>query len=125
MSEVNISQKFRLKKAEIRNSLFKEINQNELMSKKHKDVCRDLNYIDHLLIVIFTITGCVSTSAFASLISIAIRITSSAIVLNICAITAGIETYKSILKKKKKKHDKIVMLAKSKLNDIEVFNLRL
>ena len=122
MSEVNISQKFRLKKAEIRNSLFKEINQNELMSKKHKDVCRDLNYIDHLLIVIFT---CVSTSAFASLISIAIRITSSAIVLNICAITAGIETYKSILKKKKKKHDKIVMLAKSKLNDIEVFNLRL
>ena len=35
----------------------------------------------------------------------------------ICTITAGI---KPIIKKKKKKHDKIVLLAKSKLNDLEV-----
>ena len=47
-------------------------------------------------------------------------ITSSAIGLKICAITAGIKKYKSIIKKKKKKHDKIVLLAKSKLNSIEV-----
>ena len=33
-----------------------------------------------------------------------------------CAITAGITKYKSILKKQKKKHDKIVMLTKSKLS---------
>ena len=38
----------------------------------------------------------------------------------ICAITAGIKKYKSIIKKKKTKHDKIVLLAKSKLNSIEV-----
>ena len=38
----------------------------------------------------------------------------------ICAITAGIEKYKLIFKKKKKKHDKIISLAKSKLNKIEV-----
>ena len=37
-----------------------------------------------------------------------------------CAITAGIKRYKSIIKKKKKKHDKKVSLAKSKLNNIEV-----
>ena len=37
-----------------------------------------------------------------------------------CAITAGIKKYKSIIKKKKKKHDKKVSLAKSKLNNIEV-----
>ena len=35
-------------------------------------------------------------------------------------IAAGIKKYKSIIKKKKKKHDKIVLLAKSKLNGIEV-----
>ena len=35
-------------------------------------------------------------------------------------ITAGIKRYKSIIKKKKKKHDKIVLLAKSKLNSIEI-----
>ena len=54
------------------------------------------------------------------MIGIPIGITSSAIGLKICAITAGIKKYKSIIKKKKKKHDKIVLLAKSKLNSIEV-----
>ena len=33
---------------------------------------------------------------------------------------AGIKKHKSIIKKKRKKHDKIVLLAKSKLNNIEV-----
>ena len=54
------------------------------------------------------------------MIGIPIGITSSAIALKIGAITAGIKKYKSIMKKKKKKHDKIVLLAKSKLNRIEV-----
>ena len=44
------------------------------MSKKHKKVCRVLNYIGHSLIVISTITGCVSVSAFASLVGIPIGI---------------------------------------------------
>ena len=38
--------------------------------------------------------------------------------LKICAITAGITKYKPIIKKKKKKHDKIVLLAKTKLNSM-------
>ena len=57
-------------------------------------------------------TGCFSISAFASLIRIPIGVKSSAIGLKFCAITAGI--------KMKKKHDKIILLAKSKLNSIEV-----
>ena len=90
------------------------------MSKKHKKVCTTLNYIEHFLILGSTIAGCVSISAFASLVGIPIGITSSAIGLNICAVTAAIKKYKSMIKKKKKKHDKIVFLAKSKLNSIEV-----
>ena len=35
-------------------------------------------------------------------------------------ITSGINKYKSRIKKKKKKHDKIVLLTKSKFNSIEV-----
>ena len=50
-----------------------------------------MDYIDHPLIVISTITGCVSISAFASLVGIPIGITSSAIGLKICAITSGTE----------------------------------
>ena len=49
-----------------------------------------------------------------------IEITSSAIELKICAITAGIKKHKSIIKKKKTKHDKTVLPAKYKLNSIEV-----
>ena len=72
----------------IRNFLIQEINRNGLMSKKHKRVCRVLNYVDHSLIAISTITECVSVSAFASLVGIPIGITSSAIGLKICVITA-------------------------------------
>ena len=89
------------------------------MSKKHKKVCKALNYNEHFLGLVSSITGCFSMSAFASLVGIPIGITSSAIVLKICAITARIRKYKSIIKKKKKKH-KIILLAKSKLNSIEV-----
>ena len=52
-----------------------------------------MNYIEHLLI---------SISKFA-------------VGLKICVINAGIKKYES-----KKKHDKIVLLAKSKLNSIKV-----
>ena len=73
------------------------------MSRKHKKVCKPLNYIEHFLSLASTITGCISISAFAFLLGIPIGITSSVIGLKICPITAGIKKYKSIIKKKKKK----------------------
>ena len=121
MAEENISQEFRLKNIdETRNYLTQEINRNELISKNHKKICTTLNYIEHFLTVGSTITGCFSRSAFSSLVGIPVGITSSAIGLKICAITAGIRKCKSIVKKKRKKHDKIVLLIKSKLNSIGV-----
>ena len=72
MVEENISQEFRLKSIdETRSYLIEEINQNKLMSKKHKKVCTTLNYIEHFLILGSTITGCVSISSFASLVGTA------------------------------------------------------
>ena len=66
------------------------------------------------------IIGCISISAFPSLVGIPIRITNSALGLKICAIAAGIKKYKSIIKKNKKKQDKILLLAKTKWNSMEV-----
>ena len=57
-------------------------------------------------------------SAFASFVCVPVGITSSAVGLKISAITAGIKNDKSIIKKKKKKHDKIVLLGKTKLDTI-------
>ena len=82
------------------------------------------NYIQYFLILASTITGCISISASASLLGIAIGISSSAVGLKICAIAAGIKKYKSIIKKKEKKHDKIVLPAKFKLNKIEALILK-
>ena len=111
-------QEFRLKNIdETRNYLIEEVNRNKLMNKKHKKVCETLNYIKNSLILASTISGRVSISAFTSLIGIPIGITNSEIGLIICAIAAG---KKSIIKKNKKNLDKIILLAKSKLNSIEV-----
>ena len=67
------------------------------------------------------VTRCVSISAYAYLVGIQIGIQSSAVELKIYAITAGMKSCKSIIKKKKKeKHDQIVLSAKAKLNTIEV-----
>ena len=66
------------------------------------------------------VTGCFSISTFASLVCFPVGITSSSIGIKICVITAGIEKYRSIINKKKKKDDKIVLLGKDKLNSIKV-----
>ena len=124
MSEENLSQKFRLKNIhETKFYWIEVINRNELMSKKHKNVFATLNYIQYLLILASTITGCALILGFDSLVDISAGYTSSAIGLQHCAITAEIKKYLSIIKKKKK-HYKIVSLAKSKWNNIKVLNSR-
>ena len=73
------------------------------MSRKHKKVCTTLNDIGHFLILAFTITECISNSAFTSSLGIRIEIASSAIGLKTCAIAARIKKYKPIIKRKKKR----------------------
>ena len=85
------------------------------MSNKHKRFCTTLHYIEHFLILASAVTGCISVSVFASLLCIP----SSKVGLKLYAMTEGIKNYDSIIKKKKK-HQEIVLLAKSKLHSIEV-----
>ena len=81
MPEESMNQKRRFRKIEeIENYFIEVINRIELISKKKKN-CRVINYIDYSLIVISTTTGCVSISAFTSLVGIPIGIKSSAIEL--------------------------------------------
>ena len=55
----SISPQFLLKNIEEIKKKFslKKIDQNELMSKKHKNVCTTLNYIEQFLILTSVITG--------------------------------------------------------------------
>ena len=86
--------------------------QNDLFIKKHKKVCKILSYIEHSLVLLSEISGCVTTFAFTSLIGIPIGLVSFKVRLNICAITEAIKKYKWITKTKKKKRDKIALIAK-------------
>ena len=98
------SLEFRLRKIdETRNYLLEEIKHNDLMRGKYKKTCKYLNYVKNVFIFVSTVTGCVSISVFASLFSVPVGITSSAVGIKICAVTAEIKKYKSIIKKKKRK----------------------
>ena len=94
---------FRLiKNDETRNYLSDEIKHNDLMSEKYKRTCKYFSYVENLLILTSTVTGCVSISVFASLADAPVGITSSAVGIKICAITTGIKKYKSTIKKEEK-----------------------
>ena len=81
MTEENISQEFRPKNTNATGNYIKLYYQNELMTKKHKNVCGVFNYNELLPILVSTVTGCVS--CFASLVGIPVGITSSAVGLKI------------------------------------------
>ena len=68
-----------------------------------------MNHIEHFLISISAVTGCVSISAFASLVGTPISI-ASLIGLQICVITGKIKKQKLPIKEKKNTHDKLVLL---------------
>ena len=88
MVEENLSQECRLKKIDETKTYFTvEINQNDLLSKKHNEICTNWNYIKHLLILGSVVTKWVSVFTFTSLIGIPIEITSSVVGLKIYAIT--------------------------------------
>ena len=102
MAGENVSHKYRTKEIDkARYYFIEEIKQNELISKKHKNVYSILNHTEHLLVLASVVTGCVLISVLASLVEIPVFIASSAIKNKNSVITAGINKYKSIIKKNK------------------------
>ena len=67
-------------------------------------MCGDLNYFEHFLPFVSVVSGGVSISAFALLIGVLVGILSSAVGIKICAVTAGIKKYKSIINKAENKN---------------------
>ena len=74
-------------------------NKTDLISGKLKKTHRYLNYVGNLLILFSAIAGCVSNCAFTSLVWVLLEITTTAIGIKMCAITAGIKKYNSVIKK--------------------------
>ena len=112
--------KFRLDKiGKIENYFHEEINQRKSCSKKLSKYVAAFDYIDKILIVLSATTGGVSICSFTSVVGAPVGIASASFTLIFSLTTGIVKKLLNITRNKKKKHDKILMLAKSKLNSIE------
>ena len=112
--------KIRLNKiTEIENYFNQEINQRKLCSKKLSTYVAAFDYIDKVLIVLSATSGGVCIISSASALGAPTGIAGASFTLIFSLTTRMIKKLLSITRNKKKKHDKILMLAKSKLSSIE------
>ena len=98
--------------SEIGNYFHQEINQRKVCSKKLSKYVAPFDYIDEVLIVLVATSGGVSIISFSSVVGAPIRIASASFTLFFSLTTGIIKKFLSITRNKKK-HDKILMLAKS------------
>ena len=103
----------------IENCFHQEINQRKSCSKKLNKYVAVFDYIDQALIVLSATSGEVSIISFTSIIGAPVGIASASLTLFFSLTTGIVKKLLNITRNKKKKHDKILMLAKSKLNSIE------
>ena len=113
-------QQFRLNKInEIRDYFVAEIKERESMSKRFIKYIAFFDYFDKSLIVLSVTTGSVSIASFATVIEAPVGIVNASFSLAFSISTGLIKELLKTTRSKKKKHNKIVMLARSKLNSIE------
>ena len=102
----------------------KEYFDNEI--KERKDIIKKLNkylvsfdYLDEIFITLSASFGTLSIASYAAVVGIPVGITGSSLT-SIFTIGTGInKSLLKVAKKRKKKHNKIIALAKSKLNMID------
>ena len=113
-------QHFRLNKInEIKDYFVAEIKGGELISKRLSKHIAFCDYFDKCLIVLSATSSSISIASFAIVIGTPVGIASTTLSL---AFSLSTEIVKKLLKTtrdKKKNHNKIIILVRSKLNSIE------
>ena len=89
------------------------------MSQKLNKYISAFDYFDKALIVLSATSGGTSIISFSSVIGAPAGIASASLGLVFSLTTGIIKLFLKITRKKKKKHNKIVMLARGKLNSTE------
>ena len=108
-------QQIRLNKInEIKDYFIAEIKERELMSKRISKYIASFDYFDKSWIVLSVATGSISIASFATVIGVPGMMSASCSLA--FSITAGFaKMFLKATRNKKKKHNKIAMLARSKL----------
>ena len=113
-------QQFRLNKInEIKDYFVAENKERELMSKRLSKYIASFDYFDKPLIILSVTNGSISIASFATVIGAPGGIVNASFSLAFSISTGIVIQLLKTTKNKKKKHNKIVMLARSKLNSIE------
>ena len=89
------------------------------MSKNLSKYIASFKYFDKSLIVLSVATSNIFLASFATAIGAPIGIMSASCSLSFSITTGFAKKFLKTIRNKKKKHNKIVMLARSKLNSIE------
>ena len=117
---LNDQQHFRLKKINgIWDYFVAAIEERELLSKKLSTYIASFDYFDKSLIFLSLTTGSISIALFATVIGAPVGITSTSFILSFSICTGIVKKLSKTTSSKMKKHNKIVILARSKLNSIE------
>ena len=103
----------------IENDFIDEINQQKSYSKKLNRYVNIFDYIDKILIILRATTGGISIISYTTAIGAPVVIASASFTLILYTTTEIIKKLLNITVNKKKKHDKILLLAESKFNSIE------
>ena len=113
-------QQFRLKKInEVKDYFVAEIKERQLMSKRLSKFIASFEYSDKSLIILSVTTGSISVASFATVTGAPVGIVSVSFSLAFFIFTGIVKKLLKTTRNKKKKHNKIFMLARSKLNSIE------
>ena len=112
-------QQFRLKKINEIKDFVAEIKERVVLSKSLSKYIASFDYFDKSLIVLSVTTGSISIASFATVIGAPVRMTSTSSSLAFSITTGIVKKLLKTTRNKKKKHNKTVMLARSKLNSIE------
>ena len=117
---LNNQQLFRLNKInEINNYFVAEVKERELISKTLSKYIASFEYVDKSLIVLSVTSSINSIASFVTVIAPLIGIESASFSLSFSILTGIVKKLLKTRQNKNKKHNKIVMLARSKLNSIE------
>ena len=112
--------KFRLDEInEIKDYLNAKIKERKDIAKKNSKYIAAFDYADKLFITLSASFGTLSIASHATIVGIPVGIAGASLTVTFTATTGVVKKLLNITRKKKKKHNKIIALARSKLNIIE------
>ena len=127
INKTNLSEQTKFRLSEIigiENYFHQEINQRKSCSKKLNKYVTTFDYIDKILIVLSATSSGVSIISFTSIVGAPVGIASASLTLIFSLTTGIVKKLLNITRNKNIQHDKILMLAKNKLNSIETLILQ-